>query len=122
MPFNNRHAPLDSPHLTGEGTSTIPGVNEDSSRIATMANVQALARRPFPTPQPIDLVGDLRGRGTTSIKATVLGLQGRRLVSDAPVDTDVYVWSQAGFIWQLVPACQLGQQSDGSDLVQLSDG
>src|SRR6266576_2541679 len=123
MPFNNRHAPLDSPHLTGEGTSTIPGVNDDSNRIATMRNVQALARRPAPVNQPIDLTGDLRGRGTLSIRATVLGLQGRPLTSDPPSDTEVYVWSQAGHVWQLIPACQLGQQAAGQDgQVQGSDG
>jgi hypothetical protein len=122
MPFDNRHAPLDSPHLTGEGTSTVPGVNEDNTRIATMRNLQALARRPSPTNQPIQLLGDVQGRGTVAIDSTVTGLRGRQLTLDHPADTEVYVWNEQTRFWDLVPACQLGQQSDGNDLVQVSDG
>jgi hypothetical protein len=122
MPFDNRHAPLDSPHLTGEGTSTVPGINEDNNRIATMRNLQALARRPPPTNAPIQLLGDVQGRGTIAIDSTVTGFMGLPLTRDIPADTEVYVWSQAAHAWELVPACQLGQQSDGNDLVQVSDG
>lgn len=122
MPFDNRHAPIDSPHLTGTPTAPTPGVADNGSRVATTAFVQALARKPPPTNQSIQLLGDVAGRGTIAIDCHVTGLHGRHLTADPPADTEVYVWNQAAHAWELVPACQLGQQSDGTDLVQVSNG
>jgi hypothetical protein len=117
-----QHAPIDSPNFLGTPTAPTPGVGDIGSRIATTAYVNAKIPLP-PGNQPITLQGDVGGRGTASIVATVLGLRGYPLASDGPGDTDVLQWSQAAWAWHPVKACEIGAQAGGAQgQIQVNDG
>jgi hypothetical protein len=110
-----QHAPIDSPSFTGTPTAPTPGVNDSGSRIATTAYVKA-QQQPPPGNQPITLSGDVGGRGTASIAATVLALRGLPLASDPPADTEVLAWSQAANAWGPAKVCELWQPTIGDTI------
>lgn len=63
-------------------------------------------------PTTISLTGDVTGTGAGSIPTTVTGLQGMKVATTAPLDTQVLAWSGANNQWQ--PAAPVSGGGGGS--------